>query len=82
MAEFKESLLIKLLEERYIYNSIDSINIKKNKIDHIFQGFLQSQTLFKLLLFIFNLKIGAIIIFFCNLYLALRKCNGIYIIIT
>lgn len=45
--------MVKLLKEIYIYDSIDTIYINEDKIDHIL-----------------------------NLYLTLRKYNGIQIIIT
>lgn len=77
VAEFNKSVLIKLLGEIHIYNFFNNININENKIDYIPQEFLYFQTLFGLLLFKFNLKVGAPIILFCNLYFVLRKSNRI-----
>lgn len=81
VVEFNKSLLIKLSEEVYIYNSVDNIDINEDKTDHIPQEFLQSQTLSGLPLSKLNLKVGAPIILFCNLYSALEKCNKTRIII-
>lgn len=40
VAEFNESLLIKLAKEIHTYDSIDTVNINKNKYDYIPQEFL------------------------------------------
>lgn len=76
MAEFNKSLLIKVPGEVYIYDFIDSININKDRINHISQEFSQSRTTFGLPLSKLNLKIRAPIILFCNLYPVLKKYNG------
>lgn len=81
VVEFNKSLLIKLSEEVYTYNSIDNIDINKDKTDYILQEFLQSQTPSKLLLTRLNLKVGAPIILFCNLYFALEEYNKTRMII-
>ncbi len=82
MAKFNKSLLIKLSREIYIYDFIDSIDINKNEMDHISQKFLQSQTFSRLSLFRLNLKVGTLIVLFCNLYPILGKYNGTQMIIT
>lgn len=40
VAEFNKSLLIKLLKDVHTYNSINSVDINKDRIDHIPQEFL------------------------------------------
>ena len=82
VAEFNESLLMKLPGEIHTYNSIDSANIKEDETDHIPQEFLQSQTPSGLLSSRLNLKVGAFIILFRKLYPASGKCNGTRMIIT
>lgn len=75
VAKFNKFFLIKLLEEVHIYNSINNIDINKDKTDHISQEFLQSQTPFELPLSRLNLKVGAPIILLCNLYPTSEECN-------
>ena len=41
VAKFKKPLLMKLLKEVYLFNFVDSVNINKNKIDHIAQEISQ-----------------------------------------
>ena len=82
VAKFNKSLLMKLLGEIYTYNFIDSVDINEDKTNHIPQEFLQSQTSSKLPPFKLNLKIGALIILFCNLYPVSRECNRTQMIIT
>ena len=82
MAEFNKSLLIKLPGEVHIYDSIDSIDINKDETDHILKELLQSRTLSGLPSSRLNLKVGAPIFFFRNLYPAAEKYNGTQMIIT
>lgn len=82
VAKLNKSLLMKLPKEVHIYNSVDSVDIKKNETSYTLQEFLQSQTLAELSLSRFNFKVVAFIIFFCNLYSTLAKCDGTQIIIT
>lgn len=82
VAKFNKSFLMKLPKKINIYGFVDSIDINKNKTDHIPQKFLWSQTPSELFPSKLNLKVGALIILLCNLYLALEECNGTKIIIT
>lgn len=63
IAEFNESLLLKLCRDVHIYDSVNSVDINKYKTDHILQEFLQSSTPSGLPLSKLNLKVGAPIIF-------------------
>lgn len=82
VTELNKSLLLKLLEEVHTYNFVDSVDINKDKTDHIPQEFLQSLTPSGLFLSRLNLKVEAPIILFCNLYPAFKRCNGTRMIIT
>ena len=82
MVEFNKSLLTKLPGNVYIYDSIDSMDINKDRTDHIPQEFLRSQILSGLPPFSLNLKVGASNILLCNLYSASRECNGTRMVIT
>lgn len=82
VVEFNISLLIKLLKNIHIYNSVSNININKDKTNYISQKFLQSQTSFLLPLSRLILKIRILIILLRNLYFVLKKYNGTWIIIT
>ena len=82
VAEFNKSLLMKLPRAVHTYNSVDNVDINEDKIDHIPQEFLQSQTPSGLPPSRLNLKVGAHIILLCNLYPASRNCNGTWMIIT
>ena len=82
MAEFNESLLMKLPGEIHIYDSVDSVDINQDKTDQIPQEFLRSQTPSGLPPSRFNLKVGAPIILLRNLYPASGECNGTQMIIT
>lgn len=77
VAEFNESLLMKLLGEVYTYNSIDNVDINEDEIDYIPQEFLQSQMPSGLPPSKFNLKVGTLIILLRNLYPILAEFNGI-----
>ena len=66
LAEFNKSFLMKLPGEVYTCNSVDSVDINENEMDHIPQEFLQSQILSGLPLSKLNLKVGAPIILFAT----------------
>ena len=68
MAEFNESLLMKLPEEVHTYDSVDSVDINEDEIDHIPQEFLRSQIPSGLPPSKLNLKAGVPIILLRNLY--------------
>lgn len=80
--KFNKSLLTKLFKDVHIYDSIDNVDINKDKTDHIFQEFLQSQTPSGLLPFRLNSKVGAFIILFCKLYPTFGEYNSTQIVIT
>ena len=82
VAEFNEPLLMKLPEEVYTYDSVDSVDINEDETDHILQEFLRSQTPSGLPSSKLNLKVGAPIILLRNLYPASGECNGTRMIIT
>lgn len=82
MVEFNESLLIKLSGDIHEYDSVDSVDINEDGIDHIPQEFLRSQTTSRLPQSRLNLKVGASIILLRNLYPTSGECNGTRIIIT
>ena len=82
VAEFNESLLMKLPGEVHTYDSVDSDDINENETDHIPQEFLRSQTPSGLPPSRLNLKVGAPIILLRNLYPASGECNGTRMIIT
>ena len=82
VAEFNESLLMKLPGEVHTYDSVDSVDINEDETDHIPQEFLRSQTPSGLPPSRLNLKVGAPIILFRNLYPASGECNGTRMIIT
>ena len=75
MAEFNKSLLMKWPGKVYTYDAIDNVDINKVKTDHISQEFLRSQIPSGLSHFKLNLKVGAFIILFCNLYLTSKEDN-------
>lgn len=77
VVKLNKSFLIKLSKNIHIYDFFHNININKDKKNHISQKFLWSQMPFRLPLFKLNLEIGAFIIFICNVYLMLEKCNAI-----
>ena len=66
MAKFNEFFLIKLPEKVHIYNSVESVDINKDRTDHIPQEFLQSKTSSGLSLFRLNLKEGPLLSFFAT----------------
>ena len=82
VAEFNESLLMKLPGEVHTYDSVDSVDINEDETDHIPQEFLRSQILSGLPPSKLNLKVGAPIILLRNLYPASGECNGTQMIIT
>ena len=82
VAEFNESLLMKLLGEVHTYDFVDSVDINEDETDHIPQEFLRSQTPSGLPPSRLNMKVGAPIILLRNLYPALGECNGTRMIIT
>ena len=82
VAEFNESLLIKLPGEIHTYDSIDTVDINEDETDHIPQEFLQSLTPSGLPPSRLNLKFGAPIILLRNLYPASGEFNGTQMIIT
>ena len=74
--------MTKLSGDVYTYDSIDSVDINKDGIDHIPQEFLQSQTSFGLPPSRLNLKVRAPIILLRNLYPVSGECNGTQMVIT
>ena len=82
IAEFNESLLLKLPGEVNTYDSIDSVDINEDETDHIPQEFLRSLTPSGLPPSRLNLKVGAPIILLRNLYPASGEYNGTRMIIT
>lgn len=82
MAEFNEFLLMKLPGEVHTYDSVDSVDINKDKTDYIPQEILRSQTPFGLSPSKLNLKVKAPMILLRNLYPASGECNGTRMIIT
>lgn len=82
VAELNKSLLMKLPREIHTYHFVNSINMNKDKTDHIPREFLRFQTSSGLHLFRLNLKVETPIILFCNLYPALGECNRTRMIIT
>lgn len=82
VAELNKSLLMKLPGNVHTYDFVNSININEDKIDHIPQEFLQSQTPSGLHPSKLNLKVRDPIILLGNLYPVLGECNGTQMIIT
>ena len=82
VAEFNESLLMKLPGDVHTYDSVDSVDINQDETDHIPQEFLRSQMPSGLPPSRLNLKVGAPIILLRNLYPASGECNGTRMIIT
>ena len=82
VAEFNKSLLIKLPKEVHTYDSVNSVDVNKDRTDHIPQEFLPSQTPSGLPPFRLNLKVEAPIILLRNLYPASGECNRTQMIIT